>query len=90
MPMLGFIAGTRVALGCGIGLLVSRNLPDSKRRSVGAALVAVGALTTIAAARTIFQRMNGSRKHRRRSMVDRDERLIGATRFPRKGDDDYM
>jgi len=41
------IAGTRVALGVGIGLLVSRRLRAEARERVGWALLAIGALTTI-------------------------------------------
>jgi hypothetical protein len=47
MPEIGLIAGTRVALGVGIGLLISEKLTRDERRSAGWALVAVGALTTI-------------------------------------------
>jgi hypothetical protein len=90
LPTLGFIVGTRAALGCGIGLLVSSKLNDTRRRSIGAALVAIGALTTIPALRAVIRTTRGSGRHRSTAMVDRDERLIGATRYPRKGDDDYM
>ena len=47
IPQIALIAGTRVALGAGIGLLVARKFDDSERRGAGWALVAVGALTTI-------------------------------------------
>ncbi len=47
IPELILIAGTRVALGVGIGLLVSERLSADGRRGAGAALIAVGALTTI-------------------------------------------
>jgi hypothetical protein len=47
IPEIGLIAGTRVALGVGIGLLISEKLTRDERRSAGWALVAVGALTTI-------------------------------------------
>ena len=49
-PEFGFIVATRAALGAGIGLLLSQRLPRRRRKAVGAALVAVGALTTIPAA----------------------------------------
>jgi hypothetical protein len=80
LPAFAWIIGTRVALGVGIGLLVSERLAVARRRAVGAALVAVGAATTIPAAVMIFGQ-------RRSNRVGRDRRLIGATRFPRKGDD---
>jgi hypothetical protein len=41
------IAGTRVALGAGIGLLVSTRLTNDQRRAAGLALAIVGGLTTI-------------------------------------------
>jgi hypothetical protein len=47
IPELAMIAGTRVALGTGIGLLLAGKLNDSKREGAGWALLAVGALTTI-------------------------------------------
>ena len=41
------IAGTRVALGTGVGLLLSERLNKDQRKAVGWALFAVGAATTI-------------------------------------------
>lgn len=47
VPDMILIAGTRVALGAGIGLLLSRRLGAGVREGAGWALLAVGALTTI-------------------------------------------
>lgn len=47
LPYIGLIAGTRTALGVGIGLLVARKLRESVRRSAGLTLLVVGALSTI-------------------------------------------
>jgi hypothetical protein len=47
IPELGMIAGTRVALGAGIGLLLAERLNNDQRRAVGWTLLAVGALSTI-------------------------------------------
>jgi hypothetical protein len=47
LPYIGLIAGTRVALGAGIGLLLSRKLGENRRRGAGWALLALGALSTI-------------------------------------------
>jgi len=47
LPTLGLIAGTRLALGIGIGLLLADRLSPSQRAAAGWALCAVGALTTI-------------------------------------------
>ena len=41
------IAGTRVALGVGIGLLVSSRLNDDQKKAAGLALALIGGLTTI-------------------------------------------
>jgi hypothetical protein len=80
-----FIVGTRVALAVGVGLLVAGRLAAARRQTIGAALVAVGAVTTIPAAISV---MRGLRRSRRGNFsADRDTGLIGATRFPRKGDE---
>ena len=47
IPELILFGGTRVALGAGIGLLLSNKIGADARRGAGIALVAVGALTTI-------------------------------------------
>ena len=47
VPDIILIAGTRVALGVGIGLLVSKRLRAKARERAGWALLAIGALTTI-------------------------------------------
>ena len=89
LPAFGFLLSTRAALGCGIGLLLSDRLSDTRRRTIGTALIAIGAITTIPGARSIIRGIGRSGGERTASM-DRDERLIGATRFPRKGDDDFV
>jgi len=53
LPLLAFIAGTRVALGFGAGLLLSGKIPARRRRQVGMALVGLGAATTIPALRAV-------------------------------------
>lgn len=47
VPEIAFIAVTRVALGVGIGLLVSRRLTRHERKTAGIALALVGGITTI-------------------------------------------
>jgi hypothetical protein len=44
---VGFIAGTRVALGAGIGLILADKLNDGQRKRAGRTLLAIGVLTTI-------------------------------------------
>jgi hypothetical protein len=87
LPTLGFIVSTRAALGVGVGLLVSTRLPAHRRQAIGATLVAIGAATTIPAAMSLIRSVRRSKTREMSSSVDRDERLVGATRFPRKGDD---
>jgi len=47
LPEIGLIAGTRVALGVGIGLLISDRLNKDQRKAAGWALFGVGVLTTV-------------------------------------------
>jgi HEAT repeat protein len=47
IPEIMLIAGTRVALGVGIGLLLSDRLNKDQRRAAGRALFTVGVMTTI-------------------------------------------
>lgn len=66
-PELILVAGTRVVLGIGIGLLLSERL-RGRRRAVGLALLAIGALTTIPLAAEVLPRRtasNGESKERR-------------------------
>jgi hypothetical protein len=44
---LGLIAGTRIALGVGIGLLIAGRLNRDSRKAAGIALTVVGGLTTV-------------------------------------------
>ncbi len=54
LPDIILIAGTRVALGIGVGLLIARRFGESARKGAGAALLAVGALSTVPLALTII------------------------------------
>ena len=47
IPEIVLIAGTRVALGVGVGLLISDRLNEDQRKAAGWALLAVGVLSTI-------------------------------------------
>ena len=47
IPEIALFAGTRVALGIGIGFLVSGRLNRDQRKGAGWALFAIGAITTI-------------------------------------------
>jgi hypothetical protein len=47
IPEIALFAGTRVALGAGIGLLLARRFSRDERKGAGWALFGFGALTTI-------------------------------------------
>lgn len=57
LPMFAFVVGTRAALAAGLALLLSPKVPEARRRTIGAALVAIGAISTIPAARTVFRQL---------------------------------
>jgi uncharacterized membrane protein YqgA involved in biofilm formation len=54
------IAGTRVVLGAGIGLLISTRLNNDQRKAAGLALTVVGGLTTIPLALGVIGRQRSS------------------------------
>jgi hypothetical protein len=54
LPELALIAGTRAALGAGLGLLLVDRLPEGQRRAVGWTLLLVGALSTVPLAFEVF------------------------------------
>jgi len=56
IPQLILIAGTRVALGVGIGLLVAGKFTKRQRRASGWTLLGAGALSTIPIAATVLGR----------------------------------
>lgn len=47
VPELGLIAGTRAALGVGVGLLIADRLNHDARKAAGWALFTVGAMISI-------------------------------------------
>jgi hypothetical protein len=87
LPALAFAVVTRAALAAGVGLLVSGKLTARQRRSVGATLIGFGAATTIPVMLSVWRGMRRFRSSRGELPVERDSRLIGTTRYPRKGDD---
>jgi hypothetical protein len=54
LPELALVAGTRAAVGAGLGLLLADRLSDDQRKAVGWTLFLVGALTTIPLAFEVF------------------------------------
>jgi len=61
-PEFGFVVATRAALAFGIGLLISDRLEKSRRRRIGKALIAVGALSTVPAVLLIARRRKAARR----------------------------
>jgi hypothetical protein len=56
VPELILIVGTRVALGIGVGLLLSNRLDRSQRTAAGLSLALVGGLTTIPLAMSVLDK----------------------------------
>src|SRR5437764_16710 len=54
IPELILVAGTRAALGAGLGLLLADRLSADPRRAVGWTLFLVGALSTVPLAFEVF------------------------------------
>jgi hypothetical protein len=54
IPEIILIAGTRVAFGVGLGLLVADRLNKDQRKGAGWALLGVGVLTTIPIVRGVL------------------------------------
>ncbi len=61
LPDLILWTGTRIALGAGIGMLVSRGLSQDARKAAGLALTIVGGLATIPLAIGIMGKRTPSR-----------------------------
>jgi len=85
LPVLGFVIVTRAALAAGVALLVADRLTPARRRRIGSALVAIGAVTTIPALMAVRR---STRRSRIPAGVAVEPRLIGATRFARNADHD--
>ena len=64
VPEMILWTGTRVAMGIGIGMLVSRGLSNDARKSTGIALTALGAFTTIPLVMALFGKKNALREIR--------------------------
>jgi len=56
LPELALIAGSRAALGAGLGLLLAERLPGDQRRAVGWTLLLFGALSTVPLALEVLGR----------------------------------
>lgn len=85
LPELVLVAGTRAALGAGLGLLLADRLSEDQRRAVGWTLFLFGALSTVPLAFEVFgghrlstsegraeQAASGSRSESDRRLGQRD------------------
>jgi hypothetical protein len=54
LPEIGLLAGTRAALGAGVGLLLGERLSREQRQAVGWTLLVIGLITTIPLALEVF------------------------------------
>lgn len=55
LPQIALIAGTRGLIGLGIGLLISGRMAAERRKAIGIALLAAGALSSIPLAWKLFR-----------------------------------
>ncbi len=58
LPEIALLAGTRAALGAGLGLLLADKLNLEQRQAVGWTLFAVGLITTIPLAAEVLGKRN--------------------------------
>jgi hypothetical protein len=58
-PELILVAGTRAALGIGVGLLIADHVADAPRRAIGWTLTIFGALITVPLAFEVLGKPNG-------------------------------
>ena len=60
LPQIAILAGTRAALGAGLGLLLGERLNREQRRAVGWTLLVVGLLTTVPLVFEVFGRRDSA------------------------------
>jgi hypothetical protein len=77
LPELGLVAGTRLAGGIGIGLLLAERLTAEQRKAIGWTLFLVGAITTIPLAVEILghSRSSGLRRSEQRTEREHESEL---------------
>lgn len=77
LPEIELLAGTRVLLGAGLGLLLSERLGIDQKKTIGWTLVLVGVMTTLPFA---FQLYGGRRLPQLGPLSIDQERTGGAVR----------
>jgi hypothetical protein len=60
LPELALIAGTRGALGFGLGLLLAGRWPEEQRKAIGWTLLLVGLISTAPLAAEVLARLGRS------------------------------
>ncbi len=60
LPELALLAGTRAALGAGLGLLLADHLPEVQRKAVGWTLLLIGVATTVPLAFEVLGKVRAS------------------------------
>jgi hypothetical protein len=83
LPELALVAGTRVVLGAGIGLLLADLLSKDQRKGAGWGLFLVGALSTIPLALEVIggQRLSASEERQIEAQSEGNEPLKGRFNF---------
>ena len=96
LPDIALLVGTRVALGVGLGLLLAGHLSRSARKGAGAALLALGAISTIPLARKIAagrgerERVPSNPTASEGVVAQPDKPNAGADKDRKAGDQDYL
>lgn len=82
LPELALVAGTRAALGAGVGLLLANRLHEDQRRAIGWTLFLFGVLTTIPLALEVFggNRLHTAMRGSRSETTEREERPLELAR----------
>jgi len=83
LPELGMIAGTRAALGAGLGLLLADRLGDRERKAVGWTLFLFGAVSTIPLAIEVLGRRRAAEPNMLSCDSESAERANGRQRQER-------
>ncbi len=86
LPELALVAGTRAALGAGLGLLLADRMPEGQRRAVGWTLFLIGAISSIPLAFDILGKLGPSAPAGRPESLDGGSRTEPADRRIRQAD----
>ncbi len=73
LPRLGLIAMTRIVMGMGLGLLLSEKVAHRSRRTLGLALLGIGACSTMPLVLGVMRK-------------SREVQPNGQSRFPARGE----